>query len=66
MEFDRASGFSDYEVVELPGGGWGVVIRATGALPRTETGFETRAEAEAWMFQAMERPTGPEGLPSHV
>jgi len=61
-EFSHA----DYEIVELETGGWGVSVSKAGGIPHLETGFATREEAEEWMYQAMETPTGDEGLPSHI
>ncbi len=56
----------DYEIVTLKGGGWGVSFSAAGVIPHVETGFASRAEAEAWMFQQMERPNGSQGLPPYI
>jgi hypothetical protein len=39
---------------------------AVGELPHFETGFLSRAEAEAWMFEKTEEPVGSQGLPPHI
>jgi hypothetical protein len=64
MDIDSAQ--IDYEVVALADGTWGVSVRPAGRLPRMETGFATRAEAETWMLERMEQPNSDEGLPPHI
>jgi alpha-beta hydrolase superfamily lysophospholipase len=61
-EFSHA----EYEIVALDTRGWGVSVSKAGSIPHIETGFATREEAEAWMYQAIDAPTGDEGLPPHI
>ncbi len=54
---------TDYEVVAVADGTFEVRISAANQLPLTVTGFETQEEAEAWVFQQIELPSGNQGLP---
>jgi hypothetical protein len=57
---------TDYEVVALEDGSFEVRISSVSALPRVVAGFATQEEAEAWVFQQIELPTGNQGLPRHI
>lgn len=56
----------DYEIIALADGTWSVKVIAAGEMPRTVTGFQTREEAEAWMYADSEKPGGNQGLPGHI
>jgi hypothetical protein len=62
----HATTATDYEVISLDDGSWGVEVSGAGRIPRTETGFDTREEAEAWMYSQLESPPESDELPSHI
>jgi hypothetical protein len=55
---------TEYQVIQLPDGSFGVEVSSATKLPRTIDGFATQAEAEAWVFQQVEAPSGDQGLPN--
>jgi hypothetical protein len=57
---------TEFEVISLGDGTFGVVVTQAGELPRTVTGFATQAEAETWTFLQLEKPDGNQGLPKHL
>jgi len=54
---------TDYQIIQLPDGTFGVEVSSATKLPQTIDGFATQAEAEAWVFQQVEAPSGNQGLP---
>lgn len=57
---------TEYQAIQLPDGTFGVEVSSATALPRTVVGFVTQEEAEAWVFQQVEAPSGDQGLPDLI
>ena len=55
----------EYEIEPRDDGTFAVTIRAGTAIPRTVPGFDSEAEAEAWVFRQLEE-TKDGGLPRHL
>ena len=54
---------TDYEIVVLTDGSFGVRITEPSGVPRTIGGFATRDEADGWIYEQGEPVPGNEKLP---